>query len=81
MMYNIHQDFMSTDYLHPVSTEMTELWLETIRKPRITSDYDVYHLAAIIMEEEGWVKTKHAESAIELYKNLRQKFLDIFSVL
>ncbi|CAH0555036.1 unnamed protein product [Brassicogethes aeneus] len=31
MMYNRPQDFMSTDYLHPVSIEMTELWLETIQ--------------------------------------------------
>ncbi|XP_031343268.1 uncharacterized protein LOC116170868 [Photinus pyralis] len=80
MMYNRPQDFMSIDYLHPVSTEMRDLWLETIPKPRNTSDYDVYQLAAIIMEEEGWVKTNNVEAAIELYKNLRQKFFNVILV-
>lgn len=72
MMYKRPEDFMSIDYLHPVSTEMTENLLETIPKPRITSDYDVYQLAAIIMLEEGWVKTKHPEAPVKLYKNVRQ---------
>lgn len=79
-MYNRPADILSSDYLHPVSIETTDFWLETVRKPTNSSDSDVHQLAAIIMEEEGWIKTQDTETAIELYKNLRQKCLETLQV-
>lgn len=80
-MYTVPAMFNTRDYSTPVDDVTVNVCQEEcIFKTRIHCDKDVHDVCRLLMEENNWSMPEDANSARNLYLNLRREILRIISI-